>query len=260
MSSAHVQQAISALSDLPSIAPGAQRVTSAVRGLRFSTGLRRAWKEARTEASVRYISLHVPQVSLSSIRHEIVENSEPTGWQEQGIWRVHADVVDAMYDLNRSDTTRVDITARTMLSRLYRDAHSTHPDPNIRQNAGLLTAEASADAELLVAMMESEGPGLLATSLIVGHMLDRPQPLIGYPWVRDAVIRWFLNIRGIEPTGTLVLDHRDFLTHLDEYRSGSRQGMDRWITHVVDVLVEATTGGLELANSILAGRTDPEFR
>lgn len=252
------------LGESPQIKAVAGDVAGAVRSVRFSTGLRRSWREARTEASVHCVCASLRAQGLNvhpdTIRREVVEGGEPTSWQARGAWRAHADVMDHVPPLNTTDSApRPAPSAAAMLARLRRDVGSAHPDPDVRERAGIATGAAGAAERLLAEIAGASGPALIAISVLIGQWLSDPPGMEGDGIVRDAMVRWVATSRGFEPTGTAVIDTAALADSLPAYRSGTPEGMDEWVGAVGRAYVEAMTGALAISQSILAGRTDPSL-
>ncbi|MBM9432304.1 hypothetical protein [Flaviflexus equikiangi] len=256
--------ALDALATLPEASAGAARVSQAVRAVRFSTGLRRGWAEARTEASIQWVvndyRASGGEISTRTLREQVAWLGEPSAPRASAAWRCHSEVVADMPPLVTKDTAPAPhASTRTMLARLHRDASSAHPDMSVRQRAGILSTEDSVRQDLLLDIAESAAPGLVTIAVLLGQWLSQPLSAEGNATIRDSFVRWFATVRGFEPTGTAVLDIKTLESHLSDYESGSSAGMDAWLGHVADMYVSAMTRSLRISQSILAGRTDPEL-
>lgn len=251
-----VAGALEKLSDLSAISSGSQRIASAVRAVRFSTGLRRGWKEARVEASVHWVC-RATGADPMQVRQQVADTGEPESWELAGLWRAHTDVVGAMGDLNDRWASPRRHSPRTMLARIRRDLVSAHPDVNERHRAGILALDEGRAQDMILDVADWPGPGLLVVAVILGQWLARPLNVTGDAWARDAFLRWYLTDSGMEPTGIAVPDLASAGQHLDVYTAGTRSGMNDWIEAVTDIIVESMTGAHQLSRSILAGRTDP---
>ncbi|MDO5724417.1 MAG: hypothetical protein Q4P33_08510 [Flaviflexus sp.] len=252
------------LGESPQIKAAAADVAGAVRSVRFSTGLRRSWREARTEASVHCVcsSLHAAGITVypDTIRREVVDLGEPASWQARGAWRAHADVMDHVPPLNTRDVApRPAPSAAAMLARLRRDVASTHPDPAVRAHAGIASGSAGDAERLLANIASANAPALVVLAVLIGQWLSDPPGLVGDGIVRDAMVRWVATSRGFEPTGTAVIDTAALGEMLHHYRSGTPEGMAIWVGAVSRAYVTAMSGALAISQSILAGRTDPSL-
>lgn len=234
------------LAGLAQVTDGSARIAQAVRPVRFSTGLRRGWKEARVEASVRAIALDLRRdgAPVPDLRTQIVENGRPDEDRAQAIWLAHSDAVGAMADLNSTEVPRRGHSAAKVLSNLRRDVglELVPPAPGVEN-------------DLIVALSESGEPALLRVAIMVGQWrgTDDCREAI----VRDAYVRWFLTDCGLDPTGLALPDWDEL--DLDPYLQGTRAGMGEWISHVERAIVDSMSEALAISTSVLAGRTDTDY-
>lgn len=255
---------LDALAELPEAAAGAARVSQAVRSVRFSTGLRRGWQEARTEASILWVRAdccsHGIDTSAKELREQVARFGEPQSPLASASWRCHSDAVADMPPLNTTGTAPAShVSVRTMLARLHRDAGSAHPDEDVRSSAGILSPKDAERQSLLVQVGEARGPALVTVGVLLGQWLMSPLSVATDSTIRDSFVRWLGTVRGFEPTGTAVLDMTDLTEHHGLYTSGTAEYMDRWLKKVADAYVDAMTRSLQISQSILAGRTDPHL-
>lgn len=252
------------LGESPQVRAAMADVSGAVRAVRFSTGLRRSWREARTEASVQCVRAtlagHGLKIDAKQLREQIVERGEPTHWKAAAAWRAHADVIDHLPPLNTRDAAPTGgPSAVAMLARLRRDAASTHPNDLVRERAGIALGPAGDKERLLADIADTPGPAIVVLSVLIGQWLSDPPGLEGDEIVRDAMVRFLATTRGFEPTGTAVISTASLLPSIDLYTRGTGEAMDAWISEVARTYVEAMTGALAISQSILAGRTDPSL-
>lgn len=226
------------LSARPAVTEAAPIIAQAVRPVRFSTGLRRQWKEARTEASIRalaraYEERRQPVPDLRSHLVDAGELDEP----QASLWRCHCDAVEMMPDLNTmAGQSPTNLSARTVLARLYRDAHHD--------------VSATDDVALTVALAQSSAPAVLRLSLIIAQWA-------GPTAVRDSFARWFMTSSGLEPTG-LALPAWDDID-LSPYRQGTVEGIDHLVGAVTEAIVASMSEANLISRSILAGRPDTDY-
>lgn len=255
-------RALGVLADLPEATAGAARVAQAVRSVRFSTGLRRGWEAARTEASIHWVisdcSAMGIDVGAKELREQIARDGEPALARAAAAWRCHSDVTADMPPLNTKDTAPAPhASVRAMLAGLHRDASSV--DPVRRDRAAILSAEDTARQELIVDIAEAPAPALIVLATLLGQWLIDPLTVQEDALVRGSFLRWLGTVRGFEPTGTAVLDLVGVADRVDSYAAGTPAGMAEWLTVVADMYVEAMNTSLLISQSILAGRTDPSL-
>lgn len=256
--------ALDSLAELPEAAAGSARVSQAVRSVRFSTGLRRGWEAARTEASILWVLADCRaagiEVSAKDLREQVAWSGEPHEPIASASWRCHSDVVADMPPLNTTGTApAAHASVRTMLAGLHRDAASSHPDEAVRAGAGILSPVDTDRQDLLIQIAEARGHGLVTVAVLLGQWLTSPLTIDADPVIRGSFVRWLGTVRGFEPTGTAVLDMAKLVSQADLYASGTAEDMNSWLAAVADSYVDAMTRSLLISQSILAGRTDPEL-
>ena len=256
--------ALDSLAELPEAGAGSARVSQAVRSVRFSTGLRRGWEAARTEASILWVLADTQAagktISSQELREQVAWSGEPQDPLASASWRCHSDAVDDMPPLNTTGTApAAHASVRAMLAGLHRDAGSSHPDEAIRASAGILSADDAGRQELLMQIAEAKGNGLVTVAVLLGQWLTSPLAIDTDSVIRGSFTRWLATVRGFEPTGTAVLDMAGLEEKADLYAAGTAVGMNSWLGAVADSYVEAMTRSLLISQSILAGRTDPQL-
>ena len=110
-----------------------------------------------------------------------------------------------------------------------------------------------------MAIAESKAPAIVVLSVLLGQWLADPLTVPGDSFIRDSFVRSLATMRGLEPTGTAVLDIQNLRDGLAHYEQGDREGMAAWFTLVADSFVDAMSEALRISQSVLAGRTDPEL-
>lgn len=254
--------ALKTLGKLPEASAGAARVSQAVRSVRFSTGLRRGWEGARTESSIRWVLADCRRsgidVTAKTLREQVAWQGEPEERVAAASWRCHSDAVAEMPPLNTKDLAPPSHRpVRAMLASLHRDAGSTDPQDDVREEAGILSEEDAAKQELIIEVAEANAPGLIVLSVLAGQWIMQPLSVDADRTIRDSFIRWLGTVRGFEPTGTAVLNLDSLESQIALYSAGTQEGMDAWIGAVADVYVDAMSESLRISQSVLAGRTDP---
>jgi hypothetical protein len=105
----------------------------------------------------------------------------------------------------------------------------------------------------------TRAPAVVVGAIVHGELLglDAFPPASGV--VARAAVRLTLVERGLDPKSLVVVEagHReladDYASALDAYRSGSEDGITRWLSHCADALVAGTQESLAICEAILRG-------
>ena len=105
----------------------------------------------------------------------------------------------------------------------------------------------------------TRAPAVVVAAIVHGELLglDAFPPASGV--VARAAVRLTLVERGLDPKSLVVVEagHRELAAEydsaLDAYRSGTEDGITRWLVHCADALVAGTQESLAICEAILRG-------
>jgi hypothetical protein len=237
------------LLDLPGVAAAVDRTRAAVDTLLGNRVLRRRSADVSAESALRgawasaWLSGH--EVPLEGVRSGAAAEDAVV----QGALRAQSAIGSL------ADTWRR--APRQALARLHALAAADlvpsdelgRPRPGSAERLDTL-------AHVLAA---THAPAVVVAAIVHGELLglDAFAPTSGI--VARAAARLTLVDRGLDPKSLVVLEagHRelatDYAAALDAYRTGSGDGITRWLIHCADALVAGTQESLAICEAILRG-------
>jgi hypothetical protein len=237
------------LLDLPGVRAAVDRTRGAVDSLLGNRVLRRRSADVSAESALRgaWASAWLAgrEVALEDVRSGAVADDPVV----QGALRAQSAIGTLADTWTRAP--------RQALARLHALAAADllRSDDLGRPQAG--TAERlDTLAHVLAA---THAPAVVVAAIVHGELLglDAFAPASGV--VARAAVRLTLVERGLDPKSLVVVEagHRelaaDYATALDGYRSGSEDGITRWLVHCADALVAGTQETLAICEAILRG-------
>lgn len=224
---------LAALLDLPGTTDGVERARAAVDGLLGDRTLRRRSADVSAESSLRgaWASawLAGAEVPLADVRSGAAADQPVV----QGALRAQS-AIGALADT----WTRA---PRQALARLHALAAADLADPDDLGRPAAGTAER---LDTLTAVLGATfAPAVVVAAIVHGELLglDAFPPVSGV--VARAAVRLTLVERGLDPKSLVVVEagHRELRAPYEEaigaYRSGTPEGIARWLVHCADALV-----------------------
>jgi hypothetical protein len=237
------------LLDLPGVADGVARTRTAVDALLGNRTLRRRSADVSAESTLRgaWASawLAGDEVELADVRSGAAVDHPVV----QGALRVQS-AIGAL-----SDTWTK--APRQALARLHALAAAdlTSPDDLGRPRPG--TAERL--DTLAAVLAATSAPAVVVAGIVHGELLglDAFPPASGL--VARAAVRLTLVERGLDPKSLVVIEagHRelraDYDAALAAYRTGTPEGIARWLVHGADALAAGTLEATAICEAIARG-------
>lgn len=238
------------LLDLPRVADAVVRTRTAVDALLGNRTLRRSSADVSAESSLRgaWASawLSGREVELDDVRSGKLM-SDPV---VQGALRAQAAVPQLTDTWSRAP--------RQALARLHAVAAAdlvTDTD-----QLGRPTAPAAPRLDTLSEVLAlTTAPAVVVAAIVHGELLglDAFPPVSGI--VARAAVRLTLVERGLDPKSLVVVEaghrelHSSYEAALAEYRSGTPEGIARWIVHCADALVAGARESTAICQAIARG-------
>lgn len=273
--------------------PQVQRALSAVREasaqLRWHEALRRRWREARAEASVRgavaSASLEGAVVPAARMRQAVADgvlDRADSGDIERdaaaGLWRAGVRLCGYLPDL-RGGTRPPQPTARALLTGVHRDVVGPlvsagrlpleevgvprRPGQAPREGGPGAAPDGQEAADRLAgvcALIDTPGLPALVRCALVHAELAVARPFTAGNAATGRVVARYLAARdGLEPTAVGVPDlyaarsPGEYAAALAGYAAGGADGVVQWVVWQARALVAGTQEGLELCRAIQTG-------
>lgn len=270
-------QAVEALVTHPRVREAESAVREAATELRWAEALRRRWREARAEASIRAAIASAavdgasvsPQVLREAVAQRAVAQAvseDPAFDVAAGHWRAQARVVSWMDDLVGHGRAQLPpVPAR--LASLHRDIAgplAARGQVSMAEVGALRVLDAGEVQRwtMLVELIEaSEGSALVRSALVHGELATLQPFVLGSDAVGRAVVREIVTRSALEPTGTAVCDllaAREpgaYQGAVEAYASGSDEGVIGWIEWNAQALLVGIDEAHRLARAVQAGMT-----
>ncbi|QQO79021.1 Fic family protein [Actinomyces sp. HMT897] len=280
-----------ALAAQPRVVRAQEALDEATAALRWNEALRRRWREARAEASVRCAvasgAVEGAPVPASLLREHVAAadltrptSADPALDAVAGIWRAGTRLVAWMPDL-RGDLRPTQPSARTLLATLHRDVTGPLASAGViplgevgapREEAMPLREGGPGDAprggalaarlDPLLELIEAPGlPALVRAAVVHGELITVRPFTSGNAAVARLVVRHLVTRDGLEPTGTAVADQYAaqapgaYSAAARAYASGTSQGVTDWILWQAEALLVGVTEAQALCRAVQAGTT-----
>jgi hypothetical protein len=238
------------LLDLPGVADGVARARAAVDALLGNRTLRRRSPDVSAESALRgawasaWLAGH--EVPLADVRDGVATDDPMV----QGALRAQS-AIGALTDT----WTRA---PRQALARLHALAAAdlVSADELGRPSAG--TAERM--DTLAAVLAATDAPAVVVAGIVHGELLglDAFAPVSGI--VALAAVRLTLVHRGLDPKSLVVVEvgHRElgagYAEALAAYRTGTPDGIGRWLVHCADAVVVGAREGVAICEAMSRGR------
>ena len=242
------------LLDLPGVGDGVARARAAVDDLLGNRLLRRRSGDVSAESSLRgaWASawLAGAEVPLEDVRDGTAA-ADPT---VQGALRVQAAIGTL------ADTWTP--APRQVLARLHALAAADLVEDSEagRESLGRPAPSAAARLDTLAAVLAATAaPAVVVAGIVHGEILglEAFPPAAGL--VARAAVRLTLIERGLDPKSLVAVEvgHRELAEEYGEalaaYRSGTREGIGRWLVHCADALVAGARETAAICQALTRG-------
>lgn len=283
--------ALQALGADPQVREATQAVRQAATELRWAQALRRRWREARAEATVRCAvasgAVEGAVVSAAWLRERVAcggldraATGDPSQDAVAAVWRAGARVSEMMPDLNGPGKGRV-VPARELLAGLHRDlaapllasgqisqdqvgAPRRQAQTSLEGGPGQAPRGARLQARLegLTELIDVPGaPALVRAALVHGELVAARPFVAGNAALGRLLVRHLCVRDALEPTGTAVCDYypaRAPLAYKEAagaYATGTSQGVVAWIVWQAQALLAGIQQAHALVRDVQAGTT-----
>lgn len=259
----------------PRVREAESAVREAATELRWAEALRRRWREARAEASIRAAiasaAVEGASVSPQVLREAVaaravaqVVSEDPAFDVAAGHWRAQTRVVSWMDELVGPGRAQLP-PAPARLASLHRDiagplaARGRVAMAEVGAVRALDAGEVQRWKMLLELIEASEGSALVRAALAHGELVSLRPFVRGSDAVGRAVLREIMTRSALEPTGTAVFDlfaAREPGTYqeaVEAYASGSEDGVIGWIEWNAQALLVGIDEAHRLARAVQAG-------
>ncbi|MGN8244842.1 Fic family protein [Cellulomonas soli] len=283
------------LVDLPGVADAVAQARQACEELRWHEGYRRRWREVRAEATVRCAqasaALDGARLPVEAVRalavglsdgallgatgHVGADRPDAVGAVVLGALRAGAGVELLMPALGGRDRA-VPLPWAQVLTRLHTAAVGGRLDADLVGRVrpagvaptdlrGLGTApegeEVPARLELLGrTVAATSAPALVVAAVAHGELLALRPFAAGNGVVARAVGRLLVTSRGLDPTGSLVLERawaqqpNLYLSAAAQFATGTPEGVGAWLLTCAQAVVGGVAEARAVADAVLAGR------
>ncbi len=292
-SAAGLLSALRALDSDPRVLEATQAVRQAATELRWAQVLRRRWREARAEATVRSAvasgAVEGAVVSAAWLRERVAcggldraSTGDPSQDAVAALWRAGARVSEMMPDLNGPGKGRV-APARELLAGLHRDlavplllrgqisqdqlgAPRRDGQASLEGGPGQAPEGARLQARLegLTELIDVAGaPALVRAALVHGELVSARPFVAGNAALGRLLVRHLLVRDALEPTGTAVSDYypaqapQAYKEAAGAYATGAPEGVVAWIVWQAQALLAGIQQAHVLLRSVQAGSTVP---
>lgn len=280
--------ALAALARHERVLRAEEAVRQASAELRWHGALRRRWREARAEASIRgaVASASIEGVVLPAgvLREHVAAASldrvlcgDPGLDATAGLWRAGARVVGWMPDLVGRARPELP-SARALLTSLHRDitgplASSGRIDvaevalPRSQEDpreGGPATAPTGEELRerlegLLALIGAAQAPALVRAAVVHAEMVTARPFSAGNAAVGRLLVRHLITTDGLEPTGTAVSDlyaaraPGAYADAAAAYASGTPEGVVAWVEWQAEAILVGIQEAGELCRAVQAG-------
>jgi hypothetical protein len=236
--------------DLPGVSDGVDAARTAVDALLSNRTVRRRSAEVSLESSLHGAWASARLAGAEFDLGEVRSGSAASDPIVQGALRAQA-AIGALTDT----WTRA---PRQALARLHVLAAADLV--NDTDALGRPTAGAAARMDTLASVLSSTAaPAVVVAAIVHGELLslDAFAPVSGI--VARVAVRLTLIERGLDPKSLVVVEagHRDlqdeYAAALTAYRSGSPDGLARWIRHCADAVVAGALEATAICEAIARG-------
>lgn len=280
--------ALAAIAGHEQVRQAQEALRQASAELRWHPALRRRWREARAEASIRsavasasiegvripaqVLREHVAAASLDQVR-----TGDPGLDAAGGLWRAQARIVTWMPDLVGQGRPALP-GPRALLTSLHRDvvgplATSGQIDvgevalpraqdlpreggPGVAPTGAQLDARREGLAALIAA---TQVPALVRAAVVHAEMLSARPFSLGNAAVGRLLVRHLITIDALEPTGTAVTDlyaaraPGAYADAAAAYASGTLEGVVAWVVWQAEAIMLGIQEAGELCRAVQAG-------
>ncbi|CAM2990709.1 Fic family protein [Actinomyces slackii] len=266
--------ALTALAGHERVRQAEEAVRQASAELRWHNALRRRWREARAETSIReavasagvegaVLPASVLREHVASASLEEAVTGDPGLDAAAGRWRAGVRVTGWMPDLVGRGRPPLP-TPRGLLTSVHRDvagplaaggAISVEEVAIPREGAGV--RERLRGLEELIALPGA--PALVRAAVVHGEMVAARPFTAGNEAVGRILVRHLITVDGLEPTGTAVTEFyasRDpgaYGEAAHAYASGSAQGVVAWVLWQAEAILVGIEEATALCRAIQAG-------
>lgn len=237
------------LLDLPGVSAAVDRTRAAVDTLLGNRVLRRRSGDVSAESALRgawasaWLSGH--EVALDEIRAGSAADDPVV----QGALRAQSTIGSLADTWTRAPRQALARLHAVAAADLVPSDELGRPRPGSAERLDTL-------AHVLAA---THAPAVVVAAIVHGELLglDAFPPASGL--VARAAVRLTLIDRGLDPKSLVVVEagHRElaagYADALDAYRSGTEDGITRWLIHCSDALVAGTQESLAICEAILRG-------
>lgn len=237
------------LLDLPGVSAAVDRTRAAVDTLLGNRVLRRRSGDVSAESALRgawasaWLSGH--EVALDEIRAGSAADDPVV----QGALRAQSTIGSLADTWTRAPRQALARLHAVAAADLVPSDELGRPRPGSAERLDTL-------AHVLAA---THAPAVVVAAVVHGELLglDAFPPASGL--VARAAVRLTLIDRGLDPKSLVVVEagHRElaagYADALDAYRSGTEDGITRWLIHCSDALVAGTQESLAICEAILRG-------
>lgn len=281
--------ALQALAEHPQIAQANDAVREATTELRWQEALRKRWREARAETSIRSAvasgAIEGAVIPAEVLRSKVVgeeltraTTGDPALDAVAGLWRAHARLETFMSPLVGRGSPAAP-SARALLAGLHRDVTGPLTVSGVLPESGVGSPRDEQSQPLeggpgaaptgedfrarfagLLELLDCAGvPGLVRAAVVHGELVTLRPFLAGNAAVGRLLLRHLLVRDGVEPTGVAVLEAyaaqapQAYREAAAAYASGEPDGVAAWVVWHGEAVVAGCREASQVCRAVQAG-------